>query len=329
MDSVTQAALGACVTAACVPRGCRRKALLAGAMLGTLPDLDVLIDYGDAVSNFTFHRGFSHSLFVLPGVALVIWLALWRWWAPVRESPQRWLAAILLALLTHPLLDAHTAYGTQLLWPLQRPPVSWATLFIIDPLYTLPLLAGGLAIGAWASRPAAHTVLAVGLALSTAYLGWSWLAKTVVEQRARQALVSRGLAEAPVFSVPTPFNTLLWRVVVLTDKGHLEGLDSLLIDEGTMAFRAYPSDRAALEEAAGLWAVQRLQWFTDGFIQAEIVSGQLVISDLRMGQGPKFVFRHAVAIRGDAGWEEIRPQQLRTLFTSEEIQAVWQRLTRP
>jgi inner membrane protein len=96
-----------------------------------------------------------------------------------------------------------------------------------------------------------------------------------------------------------------------------------------MAFRAYPSDRAALEEAAGLWAVQRLQWFTDGFIQAEIVSGQLVISDLRMGQGPKFVFRHAVAIRGDAGWEEIRPQQLRTLFTSEEIQAVWQRLTRP
>ena len=74
MDSITQAALGACVTAACVPRGHRRKALLAGAMLGTLPDLDVFIDYGDAVRNFTFHRGFSHSVFVLPAVALAIWL---------------------------------------------------------------------------------------------------------------------------------------------------------------------------------------------------------------------------------------------------------------
>ena len=328
MDSVTQAALGACVTAACVPREHRRKALLAGAMLGTLPDLDVLIDYGDAVSNFTFHRGFSHSLFVLPGAALALWLALRRWWAPVRESPRRWLLAILLALLTHPLLDAHTAYGTQLLWPLQPPPVSWATLFIIDPLYTLPLLAGCLAIGVWTARPGAHTVLAAGLALSTAYLGWSWVAKTIVEQHAREALAGRGLAEAPMFSVPTPFNTLLWRVVVLTDEGHLEGLDSLLIDEGAMAFTPYPSDRAALGEAAGLWAVQRLHWFADGFIQAEVSSGQLVVSDLRMGQGPKFVFRHAVAVRGDAGWDEIRPQQLRTLFTAEEIEAVWQRLTR-
>ena len=329
MDSVTQAALGACVTAACVPREHRRKALVAGAMLGTLPDLDVLIDYGDTVRNFTFHRGFSHSLFVLPGVALVLWLALRSWWAPVRESPSRWLAAILLALITHPLLDAHTAYGTQLLWPLQPPPVSWATLFIIDPLYTLPLLAGCLAIAAWPSRPGAHTVLAAGLALSTAYLGWSWVAKTAVEQHARQALASQGLADAPVFSVPTPFNTLLWRVVVLTDEGYLEGLDSLLVDEGAMAFTAYPSDRVALDEAAGLWSVQRLRWFADGFIQAEVISGQLVISDLRMGQGPKFVFRHAVAVRGADGWDEIRPLQLRTLFTGEEIAAVWHRLLHP
>jgi inner membrane protein len=329
MDSLTQAALGACVTAACVPREHRRKALLAGAILGTLPDLDVLIDYGDAVRNFTFHRGFSHSLFVLPGVALVLWLALRAWWAPVRESPRRWLAAILLALLTHPLLDAHTAYGTQLLWPLEPPPVSWATLFIIDPLYTLPLLAGCVAIGARGSRPAAHTVLAAGLALSTAYLGWSWVAKTVVQHHARQALASQGLQDAPMFSVPTPFNTLLWRVVVLTDEGHLEGLDSLLVNEAPMDFTAYPSDRAALDAAADLWAVQRLQWFADGFIQAEVTSGQLVISDLRMGQGAKFVFRHAVAIRRDAGWEEIRPQQLRVLFTGEEIAAVWQRLLRP
>ena len=66
MDSLTQAALGAGVAAVCVRPEHRRRALLAGAMLGTVPDLDVLIDYGDAVANFTYHRGFSHSLFVLP-----------------------------------------------------------------------------------------------------------------------------------------------------------------------------------------------------------------------------------------------------------------------
>ncbi|MEJ2129921.1 MAG: metal-dependent hydrolase [Woeseiaceae bacterium] len=133
MDSVTQAALGAAIGGAIAPAGLRRKALLAGAALGTLPDLDVLIDYGDAVANFTYHRGFSHSLFVLPPFAVLLWLALRRWWAPVREAPWRWLAIIGLALITHPLLDAHTAYGTQLLWPLTVPPTMWATLFIIDP----------------------------------------------------------------------------------------------------------------------------------------------------------------------------------------------------
>jgi inner membrane protein len=142
VDSITQAALGAAIGGALAPSGQRRKALLAGALLGTLPDLDVLIDYGDAVANFTYHRGFSHSLFVLPPVALLLWLALRRWWAPVRDAPGRWLAIVLLALVTHPLLDAHTAYGTQLFWPLDMQPTMWATLFIIDPLYTLPLLIG-------------------------------------------------------------------------------------------------------------------------------------------------------------------------------------------
>ena len=106
MDSLTQIALGSCVAAACVPPAQRRKAALLGAALGTLPDLDVFIHHGDPVEGFTMHRGFSHSLLVLPPLSLVLWWILLRHWTPVREAPARWLAAILLALLTHPLLDA-------------------------------------------------------------------------------------------------------------------------------------------------------------------------------------------------------------------------------
>ena len=49
MDSVTQAALGATVAGAIAGKRCNAKVLLAGAALGTLPDLDVILDYGDAV----------------------------------------------------------------------------------------------------------------------------------------------------------------------------------------------------------------------------------------------------------------------------------------
>lgn len=74
MDSLSQVVLGASVGGAVMGRTLGRSALLSGALLGTLPDLDVLIDYGDAVANFTEHRGFSHSLLVLlPASLLLAW----------------------------------------------------------------------------------------------------------------------------------------------------------------------------------------------------------------------------------------------------------------
>ncbi len=329
MDSFTQAALGAGVAALCVPPEQRRRALLVGMALGTLPDLDVLIDYGDAVANFTYHRGFSHSLFVLPPFAVLLWLALRRWWAPVRAAPARWLAAIFLALTTHPLIDAHTAYGTQLLWPLDSPPVTWSTLFIIDPIFTLPLLVG---ITAAALRPIgarSGRVLALAVALSAVYLGWSWAAKTVVEANARESLAASQLDNAPLFSTPAPFNTLLWRVVVLTDGGYLEAGDSLLLDEGPMEFRVHSSGAETLADAQHIRAVQRLQWFAHGFVKAEVSADELIVTDLRMGWEPKYVFRHAVAERGNPGWEPIPTRQVRTVFRREDLAAVWQRLFEP
>ncbi|GAL15593.1 hypothetical protein JCM19233_6615 [Vibrio astriarenae] len=75
MDSITQAALGATVAGAIAGKRCTPKVLLVGAALGTLPDLDVILDYGDAVSNTIKHRGFTHSLLLLPPFALLIsWL---------------------------------------------------------------------------------------------------------------------------------------------------------------------------------------------------------------------------------------------------------------
>ena len=300
--------------------------MLVGAGLGTLPDLDVFIDFGGAVENFTYHRGFSHSLFVLAPFSALLWLLLRRWWAPVRDAPLRWLAAISLTLLTHPLLDAHTAYGTQLFWPLTVPPTSWSTLFIIDPLYTLPLLIGVL-VAAF-RRKAGGTALHVGLAISTLYVGWSWVAQATVSRNVDDALASMQLQDAPVFLTPTPLNTLLWRVVVMTDEGYLEGLDSLVVDEGMMRFTAYPSAVDVMEDAGGVWAVERLRWFARDFVKASVENDKLVISDLRMGQEPTYVFSHVVAARGNPHWKEIRAELLPMSFGDRALAETWDRIWR-
>ncbi|MCD9027496.1 metal-dependent hydrolase [Luteimonas sp. BDR2-5] len=325
MDSLSQILLGASVAAAVVPAAHRRAALAAGAVLGTLPDLDgipVALMTDDPVLRMTLHRGLTHSLLVLPLAATLIWWLFRRFGnGRVAASPTRWFWAIQLALVTHPLLDAFTVYGTQLLWPLQPPPAMWSSLFIIDPLYTVWLLVGVLVATVAGARPVAGRALAFGLVLSCGYIGWSLTAKALVEREAGRALAAMGLQDAPRFSVPMPATTLLWRVVAMTPDGYVEGYRSLVADRGPMRFTAYPSDVAALRANADLPAVRRLSWFNHGFMGAHVVDGTLQLSDLRMGSEPDYFFRFAVARRDGAGWTAIAPRQAPM---ARDIGATWQ-----
>ena len=331
MDSISQIVLGGAIAAAIAPPGHRRAALLAGAALGTLPDLDVIpvgLLADDPVERMTWHRSASHSLLVLPVLAWMIWAWFRSRGGRVSKAPTRWWWAILLALVTHPLLDAFTVYGTQLLWPLPVRPAMWSSVFIIDPLYTV-WLAFACGVAWWArERVVAQRALLAGLVLSTAYLGWSLVAKGMVERDAEAALATRGLADAPRFSVPTPFNILLWRVVAMTPEGFVEGEHSLWSDRGRpIRFRQYDSDHAALAAVDEHPPVQRLQWFTHGFLKAEEREGRLVLSDLRMGAEPDYSFRFEVARAGQDGW---RPQPARQLrwpwHASRRLPDLWRRI---
>ena len=331
MDSLTQIVLGAAVAAAIAPPRHRRAALLAGAALGTLPDLDSLpiaLMTDDPVARMTLHRGLTHSLLVLPLLGTAIWWLFRRFGnGRVAEEPRRWFWAIQAALITHPLLDAFTVYGTQLLWPLAVPPAMWSSVFIIDPMYTVWLLLACAVAWFARERMVARHALVAGLALSSAYLGWSLLAKSMVEREAQRSLAAMGLEDAPRFSVPMPFNTLLWRVVAMTPDGFLEGERSLVADSGPMAFRAHVSDVGALEGAGQVPAVRRLAWFNHGFMKARVRDGRLELSDLRMGAEPDYTFVFAVAERDGQAWRAAGPEQVRVPWeASRRLGDMWERI---
>ena len=308
MDSITHLFYGGVIAAAIAPKGNRRAALLAGMALNTLPDLDVLplMLSDDPVLRMTWHRAATHSWLVLPFVAWAIWTFFRRRGGRVAQSPARWWWAIFLCLMAHPLLDSFTVYGTQLLWPLPIPPLMWGSLFIIDPMFTLPWFVAFVV--AWFARERLGTkALHLGIAFGVAYLGWSLIAKSMVEREADRALAAIGLADAPRFSVPQPFNTLLWRVVAMTPNGFVEGERSLVADRGPMRFHAYRSDVAALAAVRELPAVARLQWFDHGFSKAQVHDGTLVLSDLRMGSEPDYSFNFAVARSENGRWVALEP----------------------
>ena len=66
MDSLTQIVLGAACGEIALGNKIGNKALLFGAIGGTIPDLDVFVGqlfYSNSIDIMVFHRGFMHSLF--------------------------------------------------------------------------------------------------------------------------------------------------------------------------------------------------------------------------------------------------------------------------
>ncbi|WP_107852979.1 metal-dependent hydrolase [Oceanimonas marisflavi] len=321
MDSVSQMALGAAVGVAVMGRRAGiGKAALAGAVLGTLPDLDVVIDYGDPVSNMTQHRGASHALFYLTVCApLLGWLlgrcACW----------QRWTLAIWLIFMTHVGIDFMTVYGTQLGQPFTDYPFGLGSIFIIDPLYTLPLLAGlWLALrrrgerGLKANRQ--------GLWLSTLYLGWSLVAQWQVGIKAERLLAQQGIDAEQVLVMPAPLTTLLWRVLAMTPEGYVEGYISWLDREPT-PFTRHAGGRELYREWQDQPYVARMAWFTKGFFSMHERGRELVITDLRMGQEPGYVFNFVVAERDKQGaWQTLdKPRQFSEGHNPAQFAWLWRR----
>lgn len=330
MDSVTQIALGAAVGEAVLGRRIGRQAALYGAVLGTLPDLDNFIPYGDPVGTFTYHRGFTHSLLMMAlATPLVVWL-IGRFHAQARDEPRRWMLMVYAVFATHALLDAFTVYGTQLLWPFHQPgmldPVGWSSIFIIDPLYTLPLVVGLVALAC--CRRQGETGWRwnlAGLALSTVYLAWTLVAKQLVEAEARAAMAAHDLEGARLLTTPSPFNSLLWRVLIVEEGRYLEGYRSVFDGDAPIELSSYPRGR---ELASGLEAVpaaQRLFWFTKGYYRLERDQG-VVLTDLRMGFEPRYIFRFRLT--DDAGGP-IRPEQLSSLRDLAGLSRVWDRIWDP
>jgi inner membrane protein len=298
-------------------------------LCGTFPDLDVFIPFGDPVKDFTYHRSFSHSLFVLALVTpLMVWLIL-KLHPQTSEHRRNWFALVYLVFATHVLLDSFTVYGTQIFWPIDDTPMTWSTIFIIDPLYTLPLLIGVLAalVLRRNHRPG-HYCNNAGLILSTAYLAWSLTVKLHVDALARDALEQQNIAYRHLLSTPAPFNTLLWRVLAM-DAGagrYYEGFYSLLDEDKTIRFQSYPSATHWLQGIENHWPVQRLQWFSKGFYAVSRQQNDIIITDLRMGVEPDYVFRFKVAEISNPHAVARAAERLSAERNWQRVGRIWQRI---
>ena len=296
MDSLTQLTLGAAVGEAVLGRKVGRKAALWGAVCGTLPDLDVFVPFGDPVKDFTYHRSFSHSIFILTLLTpLIVWLIL-KLHPNSQHARTGWSWLVWLCLITHILLDCFTVYGTQIFWPFWNNPVGWGSVFIIDPFYTVPLLIGVLcALMMSRNHPRGLLLNKAGLTLSTLYLVWSVGAQSYVTRAVEKSFAAQMIAYENLLVSAGPLNTMLWRIVATKSNGdYYEGYYSLLDGSEKVTLTHHESEPELLDGLDQHGQVVRLRWFTKGFYKVWQNEDAVVMTDLRMGAEPSYVFSFVV-----------------------------------
>ncbi|WP_404340781.1 metal-dependent hydrolase [Pseudoalteromonas mariniglutinosa] len=329
MDSLTQVVLGSAVAYATLGNKLGRKSLLVGAAFGTLPDLDVLINFGGDVENFVYHRSFSHSLFIQLLVSPIFaWFLLKMNWAK-KVSVTRWSVAIFLILGTHSLLDSFTVYGTQLLWPLSTYPFGISSIFIIDPVYSLPLVLSCVALCFLRIQPYAQRVNSAVLLISSLYLMWGLAAKWHINDKIYQALDTQNIIFTHFESTPTPFNTLLWRGVAVTEQGHYEIYASVFDTIENVGMQFYPTENALLAKPAETKQISLLQNFTKGLYGVYKQNEQVIISDLRMGLEGYYVFSFVVAEQHNQQLIFGQYQKLNNRFPLDKFALIFARITDP
>jgi inner membrane protein len=296
MDSLTQIVLGAAVGEFVLGRKVGNKAMIYGAVAGTIPDLDVFVgNFYDTVTALEIHRGFSHSLVfsVLMGPLLGFVLSKIHKSANWRD----WSLLMFWGLFTHPLLDCFTTWGTQLLWPLDLR-LAFKSIFVIDPLYTLPFLICLI----FASRYHRTAIKRkkwnrLGLILSSSYLVITLIMKGITFAKFTKALDQQGVLYSEIETKPSPFNIILWTANIKTEDAFLIGNYSIL-DTSPITFRRFSKNHDKIKHLSDYDNLNRLIKITNGWYTITEKDGQLYFNDLRFGLlsvGPeanKFAFSY-------------------------------------
>lgn len=304
MDTLTQGLLGAVTAQLGFRQRIGRTATWVAAGAAIVPDLDILIPLVQPLLSVTgsepgdlgtmgTHRGLSHSLLVVPILALAIAFS-WRW---VRRGAVRLpgscdqenspsfrllFGCVFIAVLSHPLLDWCTSYGTQLFAPITSHRYAIDAVPIIDIIYT-PILVMTL-LSCYVvrklksdSRNATLKIGWVGFALSIAYLaaGYAMNTKAVISMRRlsseRVAEPAHGPFVAEYRAYPQPGTIFVWRTIRRSSDRWTAARINVLFK--TAPERIAWSEAIIVENdwvrrARELPAIKRFDWFAMGQIRA-------------------------------------------------------------
>jgi inner membrane protein len=286
MDSFTHIAIGACMGEALAGKKLGRKAMLWGALAHSLPDADtVTVLWMDLPGSLLAHRGFMHSfLFCILVAPLLAWSAT-RWQGKRAMGFWKWVSFFAILIFVHIFIDAFNNYGVGWLEPFSHARISFNTLYVVDPFFSIVPIAAAIAlvfgrghasVRKWSWR--------LGLGISMLYLGYSIINKWAINNDVKKALDERKISYSRYFTTPAPLQNWLWFVVAGNDSGYHVGYRSVFDSRKDISFSYFPRNNSLIDSLKDDNDLRTLIRFSQQFYTIEKWGDTLVLNDLRFGQ---------------------------------------------
>jgi inner membrane protein len=396
MDSLTQIVLGAAVAEASLGKKIGNRAMVWGAIAGTLPDLDVIANgIMSPVDALAFHRGPTHSalylfiaafvlgwvvfrMYQLPfqrwfgivgwgiltsaigliivflgtfslgklvtGLAVILlsaWIIYKRYSRPSYSRPtadlKDWIIMFLWVLITHPILDCFTTYGTQILLPFSNQRVAFNNIAVADPLYTVPFLICLIIVIYYPKHDRQRAVWnRRGLIISCLYMALTIFNKTRINTIFENSISRAGIEANRYTTSPTILNNILWSGVAETDSAYYYGSYSFFDEEKFFKLNKLTKSRPENPDAfQSDHTLKILRWFSDDYFNiVENKSDSIQYYDLRFGtfrmktsDPDQFVFKFNLT-KNDQGEYILKDQGERPRDANfrEAFSALWDRI---
>lgn len=333
MDSVSQIVLGAAVGEVVCGKRAGNKALLWGAIAGTIPDLDMLASpFLDTVQELYYHRSITHSVFfAIVASPFFAWI-LKRFYKKDETTFRDWTLLFFFGFTTHALLDCFTTWGTKVFYPFSDWAVSFHSIFVIDPLYTVPFIICLIPIFRYSKRDKRRRTWArAGLGISTFYLTVTLVNKFSVNAVFEQGMREQDIQYQRYSTRPTPFNAILWGATAEVEDGFYTGYYSFFDENKEVDFDFFSQNRHLLKPYLHNPKLKRLLKITDGYYIVNQEEDALLIKDLRFGKldgwgAGEEEFTFVYVLKEEDGKIEITMQDNDMRKAREQMGNLWDRI---
>lgn len=197
-----------------------------------------------------------------------------------------WYWLFFLSIVTHPILDCFTAYGTQLFLPFSNMRVSWDNISVVDFGYTLPL-AVGVIVASFIARQKKSRQFAnwAGIAVSSLYMAFTFSHKIRFNNIFEKSLAAQNIEYTRYMTAPTILQNFLWLGVAEGEDAYYHGYYSFFNDEPIVKkFNKLPKNWELINGLEEERPVEIVKWFSKGYYNAlRRKDGKIQLNDLRYG----------------------------------------------